>query len=202
MRMVTCDSGHYYDQEKNANCPYCTNSAGVDVQTKQTVFQNQGGDEEKTALYEASTMDEEKTVYHSPTADRVEEPIAVQNMQEVQDPSQPILLSGWLAVISEEGRGLSYTLTFGMNNIGRSESNHVSIQNGDASISREKHAMIIYDYANNLFFIKHGEGQFLSYVNGEVLLDTKQLKANDKIKVGSTELIFIPLCGDEFKWED
>ena len=94
------------------------------------------------------------------------------------------------------------TLTFGMNTIGRSEENHVSIQNGDSSISREKHALIIYDYTNNIFFIKHGDGQFLSYVNGEVLLDTRQLKANDRIKVGSTELIFIPLCSDNFNWEE
>ena len=198
MRMVTCNNGHYYDQEKNATCPYCANNGGIDVQTKQTVFQSGGGDEEKTALYNSpSSSDDEKTVYHSPSSNATSD--AVQNEQ---DPSQPILLAGWLAVISEAGKGTSYTLTFGMNTIGRSEENHISIQNGDSSISREKHAVIIYDYANNLYFIKHGDGQFLSYVNGEVLLDTRQLKANDRIKVGSTELIFIPLCSDEFKWED
>jgi hypothetical protein len=196
--MVTCNNGHYYDQEKNATCPYCANNGGIDVQTKQTVFQSGGDDEERTALYNSpSSSDEEKTVYHSPSSSAAND-----TAQNEQDPAQPILLSGWLAVISEAGRGTSYTLTFGMNTIGRSEENHVSIQNGDSSISREKHALIIYDYANNLFFIKHGDGQFLSYVNGEVLLDTRQLKANDRIKVGSTELIFIPLCSDEFKWED
>jgi len=197
MRMVTCNNGHYYDQEKNAICPYCANNSGIDVQTKQTVFQG-ADEEEKTALYQSSSSsDDEKTVYHSPSSNASND--ATQNEQ---SSSEPILLSGWLAVISEAGRGTSYTLTFGMNTIGRSEENHISIQNGDSSISREKHAQIIYDYANNLFFIKHGEGQFLSYVNGEVLLDTRQLKANDRIKVGSTELIFIPLCSDEFKWED
>jgi hypothetical protein len=61
--------------------------------------------------------------------------------------------------------------------------------------------MIIYDYENNLFYIKHGEGQFLTYLNGEVLLETKRLHANDRIKLGSTELIFIPLCSDNFQWE-
>ena len=28
MRMVTCNNGHYYDQEKNATCPYCANNSG------------------------------------------------------------------------------------------------------------------------------------------------------------------------------
>lgn len=194
MRMVTCNNGHYYDQEKNANCPYCSNNSGIDVQTKQTVFQ--GGDEEKTALYQSSN-DDEKTVYNAPASGASND-----TEKKKEESSGPILLAGWLAIISEEGRGMSYTLTFGMNTIGRSEDNHIGIQNGDSSISREKHALIIYDYANNLFFIKHGDGQFLSYVNGEVLLDTKQLKANDKIKVGDTELIFIPLCSEEFNWEN
>ncbi len=198
MRMVTCNNGHYYDQEKNATCPYCANNGGIDVQTKQTVFQGGGADEEKTALYSsASNNDDEKTVYNPSSSNVSNEPA-----ENSQDPSQPILLAGWLAIISEKGRGTSYTLTFGMNTIGRAEKNHISIQNGDSSISREKHALIIYDYTNNIFFIKHGDGQFLSYVNGEVLLDTRQLKANDKIKVGSTELIFIPLCSDDFNWED
>ena len=197
MRMVTCNNGHYYDQEKNATCPYCANNSGIDVATKQTVFQGVD-EEEKTALYNSpSSSDDEKTVYHSPSSNASNDPV-----QNEQSSSAPILLSGWLAIISEAGKGTSYTLTFGMNTIGRGEENHISIQNGDSSISREKHALIIYDYANNLFFIKHGDGQFLSYVNGEVLLDTRQLKANDRIKVGSTELIFIPLCSDEFKWED
>lgn len=197
MRMVTCNNGHYYDQEKNATCPYCANNTGIDLQTKQTVVQSDSGDEEKTAIYGSTSSDDEKTIYNSPSSNASNE-----SAQEEQRSSEPKLLSGWLAVISNAGRGASYTLTFGMNTIGRSENNHISIQNGDSSISREKHALIIYDYANNLYFIKHGDGQFLSYVNGEVLLDTKQLKANDKIKVGSTELIFIPLCSDEFKWED
>lgn len=197
MRMVTCNNGHYYDQEKNATCPYCANNSGIDVATKQTVFQGVD-EEEKTALYNSpSSSDDEKTVYHSPSSNASNDPV-----QNEQSSSAPILLSGWLAIISEAGKGTSYTLTFGMNTIGRGEENHISIQNGDSSISREKHALIIYDYANNLFFIKHGDGQFLSYVNGEVLLDTRQLKANDRIKVGSTELIFIPLCSDEFKWEN
>jgi len=196
MRMVTCSNGHYYDQEKNATCPYCANNGGIDIQTKQTVLQG-SDDEEKTAIYAGSSGNDEKTVYHSPSSGVSNEPAA-----DTQKSSEPILLSGWLAVISEAGRGSSYTLTFGMNTIGRSEENHISIQNGDNSISRHKHAMIIYDYANNLFFIKHGEGQFLSYLNGEVLLETKQLKPYDRIKVGSTEMMFVPLCGDAFKWEE
>ncbi len=204
MRMVTCDNGHYYDQEKNATCPYCASSTGLNFGGGNTSIAS-ADDSEKTALYQAASSaagDEEKTVYHSASSHSADlHPEASEEVQERSQSNEPILLSGWLAIISEKGRGLSYTVTFGMNTIGRSSENHISIQNGDSSISREKHAIIIYDYDNNIFYIKHGDGQFLSYVNGEVLLDTKQLKANDKIKIGSTELIFIPLCSENFNWE-
>ncbi len=211
MRMVTCNNGHYYDQEKNANCPYCSNAGSMSInqnngsnagiQEEKTAFY--GNDEsEKTALYQNPAADDERTVFHSSSA-ASSEPEAFEKQEEViVENKGPILLSGWLAVVSEEGRGTSYTLTFGMNTIGRSGANHVNIKNGDSSISREKHALIIYDYDNNIFYIKHGDGQFLSYLNSEVLLETKQLKANDRIKLGSTELIFIPLCSNEFNWKD
>jgi hypothetical protein len=199
--MVTCANGHYYDQEKNATCPYCANAGGLDMQTQATVIEPD--DSEKTAIYQAAgtDTDDERTVYNrAPSSSAAEEQSAAPRQE--AKASEPKLLAGWLVITSEQGRGTDYTLTFGMNTIGRSESNHISIQNGDSSISREKHAMIIYDYENNIFFIKHGEGQYLSYLNGEVLLDTKQLKANDRIKVGSTEMIFIPLCTDIFNWKD
>ncbi len=194
MNMVTCKDGHYYDQDKNAVCPYCANLSSFGVRTQVTEIV--GNDSGKTAIYSPSSDNDGKTsLYASSSVGSKEDPRAK------EDASRSILLSGWLAIISEQGRGTSYTLTFGMNTIGRSESNHISIQNADTSITREKHAMIIYDYENNIFYIKHGDGQYLTYLNGEVLLDTKILKANDKIKVGSTELIFIPLCSDSFKWD-
>jgi hypothetical protein len=200
--MVTCANGHYYDQEKNATCPYCANTGGIDMQTKATVVETNNNDDEKTAVYQAAApMDDERTVYN-PSSSPSQMDVQGAMSQQDDSSSEPKLLAGWLVIVSDQGRGTDYALTFGMNTIGRAESNYVSIQNGDSSISREKHAMIIYDYENNVFFIKHGEGQYLSYLNGEVLLDTKQLKANDRIKVGSTEMIFIPLCTDIFNWKD
>ena len=196
MRMTTCNYGHYYDQEKHASCPYCANINGAAGDATQQTAYAEMDDNEKTSLYRPSDQpqtDDGKTAY-----------LGTETHQENKGVSseEPILLAGWLAVISELGRGQSYTLTFGLNNIGRSKENHVAIQNGDQSISREKHASIIYDYTNNIFYVKHGEGQFLTYLNGEVLLETRQLKPYDRIRVGVTELMFVPLCGEAFKWED
>ena len=208
MRMTTCTNGHYYDNETNASCPYCSGGA-VDNITKKTALAGGGGsmgNETKrtevaggnsnsgTSIFErgsgGSTGNE--TVYMSANG----------NKEDAKDTSSPTLLSGWLVITSEDGKGSSFPLTFAMNSIGREKRNHIHINIDDNSISREKHAMIIYDYQNNLFFVKHGEGQYLSYLNGSVLLENRELKANDRLKVGNTELIFIPLCSENFNWED
>ena len=136
MRMVTCNNGHYYDQEKNVNCPYCNNTVGMNmnnngsdssIQEEKTAFY--GNDEsEKTALYQNPVADDERTVFHTSTS--AAEPKVLEKQEEsIVENKGPILLSGWLAVISEGGRGASHALTFGMNTIGRSEANHVCIKN-------------------------------------------------------------------------
>ena len=206
MRMTTCENGHYYDSQAHTACPYCSGGAVENItkktevagennmQTKRTEIA--GGTAGQTSIYDqgkgVKPEQGDQTVY-----------IPIGGTKEVAEEAvDSVLLSGWLVVTSEDGKGSSFPLTFGMNTIGREKSNHVHIKNGDNSVSREKHAIIIYDYQNNIFFVKHGEGQYLSYLNGAVLLENKELKANDKIKVGNTELIFIPLCSEHFTWED
>ena len=109
-------------------------------------------------------------------------------------------LAGWLVVISDNNKGRSYNITFGFNTLGRAESNHI-VLGFDNSISREKHASIIYDYTNNRFFIKHEDGKYLTYLNDDVILETKELKPYDIITIGNTKLLFVPLCGENFKWD-
>jgi pSer/pThr/pTyr-binding forkhead associated (FHA) protein len=119
---------------------------------------------------------------------------------EIEGNRGPKMIAGWLVVISPEGRGSDYWLTFGRNSIGRSPNNHVVIENGDTMISRENHAEIIYDYDNNIFLLRHGQGQYLTYLNGRPVYDLKELHANDIVKIGETSMIFVPLCNEVFRW--
>jgi len=211
MRMKNCANGHYYDEALHTSCPYCAGGAVNNV-TKKTKIAGENNMETKRTKV-AGSMNEtsgKTEIFHTGGTEKApisggETVYMMAGGKELKDVTESAktntLLSGWLVVVSEEGKGRSYSLTFGMNSIGREAGNHVHIDNGDNSISRQKHTIIIYDYQNNLFFIKHGDGQYLSYLNGEVLLDTKELKANDRIKVGNTELIFIPLCSEAFAWE-
>lgn len=109
---------------------------------------------------------------------------------------------GWLVVLSGPGRGNARRLGYGQNSIGRDKGERVSLDFGDGSISRSKHAFLIYEPRKRQFFIRPGDGANLTYLNGDLLADSRPLKQADEIEVGATKLRFVPLCGPDFDWED
>ena len=176
-RQLCCENGHYYDS-KYEKCPLCVS----DVKTQ--IISNFGdvNSMEKTMVF-ANDMKQEKKA-----------------LQEEIIEEDELTLAGWLVIISEEGKGRSYKITFGFNSIGRAKSNDIAISNVDSSISATKHSSIVYDYDNNKFILKHEDGKLLTYVNKEMILDTKELHNRDRIKIGNIEFIFIALCDENFSW--
>ena len=47
-----------------------------------------------------------------------------------------------------------------------------------------------------------GETRELSYINGQVLLMRLELQNRDILQVGDIKLMFIPLCGPDFAWQE
>lgn len=113
--------------------------------------------------------------------------------------TEPVV--GWVAAINSTSRGLSFELYDGKNSIGRMRTNKVALEN-EPSVSREKHAYIIFDAKNCIFYIQSGETDKMTYLNDSPVLMPQQLNAYDKIQLGDCELIFIPLCGDKFSWDN
>lgn len=225
---IRCNNGHYYDANLD-KCPFCVEGAGTvlmerrDSKSNSTPTPINSSDRGKSKDNNQNIIDKQepvisssntpdvrespKTVYlgssnnDAPKVDITntkEEPELIDRKEQASNGA--VTLAGWLVVISNDYKGQSYKITFGFNTIGRAETNHIPL-NFDNSISRVKHASIVYDYSNNLFFIKHEDGKYLTYLNGNVILDIKELKAFDKIKIGNTELLFVPLCGEQFKWD-
>jgi len=188
MRMIPCHNGHYYDENNHSSCPYCSDSNTI-VQDVEPV--------EKTMIYQkkedyAIAGEELKTEMFMNTASNKEDSSVIKENE---------LTAGWIVISSQKGRGSSYTLTYGMNTLGRSHSNHIALENGDNAISREKHATIIYDFENCVFYIQHNDGKYLTYLNGALVSGLTELKERDRIKIGHTEFIFMPLCSESFSWE-
>lgn len=112
---------------------------------------------------------------------------------------QPVV--GWLVVLTGKMRGDSINIHTGRSFIGRGKSNDIVID-GDKSISREKHAVVVFEPKNQTFLLQPGSSRELFYLNGDVVLDTKELEAYDRIEIGKTKLLFIPLCGEKFSWDE
>ena len=108
---------------------------------------------------------------------------------------------GWLVCIEGKHLGKAFPLFTGKNFIGRSIDMDVCLEN-DLSISRNKHAIIVFEPMRRLFFAQPGEGHELFYVNDNVILASTQLKARDVISIGLIKLMFVPFCDEKFGWDE
>ena len=109
---------------------------------------------------------------------------------------------GWIVVIDGPGRGESFSLASGLNQIGRGEEQQVRLDFGDDTISRENHASIAFDEESRTCYLGHGGKSNLVRRNGRPVLSTEELGDGDVIRVGETTLKFKALCGADFSWSD
>nr|WP_321482424.1 FHA domain-containing protein [uncultured Cohaesibacter sp.] len=109
---------------------------------------------------------------------------------------------GWLVVIKGPGKGCSREIYYGMNSLGRGPEERIPLDFGDASISREAHAFVTFDEKQSEFYISHGGKSNLVRLNDAPVLAPQLLKHGDRIEIGQTELMFVPLCGEAFNWTD
>jgi hypothetical protein len=109
---------------------------------------------------------------------------------------------GWLVCVDGKEKGRDYRILDGNNKIGRSNKMDICIL-GDDTISREDEAIVTYASAVKKYYLIAGTGGNVVYVNGDPLLvsQSRELSAYDKIQLGKTALMFIPMCGDRFQWE-
>lgn len=125
--------------------------------------------------------------------------IGSSNNQASQNSVDPVV--GWLVCVKGAHFGESFPIAAGRNAVGRGVSNRI-ILSKDNKVSREKHAWITYEPKRREFYIQAGEGSGLSYLNGEMIMESRKLQPRDSIEIGDGLYLLIPLCGDDFSWED
>lgn len=108
---------------------------------------------------------------------------------------------GWLVALGGEHIGTDFRLKIGKNFIGRSPQMDVALTE-DKSVSRESHAIVVYEPRAHLYLVQPGESSSLVYRNNDVVLTPTKLEAYDMITVGDINLLFMPLCGKRFNWGD
>lgn len=193
MEMIKCKNGHRYDPEKHSMCPHCGINIDMDGNAKDRRG-NQGGlnPTGPAANKDNSTVAKEKARF-SPEAKTV----GLDNLG--WEDADPVV--GWFVCIEGPSRGKDYRIHRGRNFIGRSENMDICIA-GDKHISRDKHAIVIYDPKSNEFMIQPGESREMVYHNGTAVFNVEPLKPRSMIELGTTKLLFIPLCGGDFKWQE
>lgn len=110
-------------------------------------------------------------------------------------------VTGWLVCIDGPAKGTDYRVRAGYNYIGRAE--HMDIRvTGDNQIGHERHAMIAYDQEEKVFFFGPADGKSIVRLNGKMVMVPAEIHAYDVITIGSTKLMFVPLCGERFNWDE
>lgn len=108
----------------------------------------------------------------------------------------------WLVVVHGCGKGRVLTLGNGMNSIGRGENARVRIDFGDDTIARANHARIAYEPRNRRYLLSHGDGSNLTYLNGNLVMESTEIKSGAVIEIGATKLRFQAFCSADFDWPD
>ncbi len=208
MKLVRCEvnSSHYYDADKYESCPHCrenslpkAESAGETISLSDLRDSDNAGNE--TVALQDSENSLSKQIASSSASGNVDE-IKTMSYYDFGQEQEPVV--GWLTAVNTAAKGISFSLKVGKNNIGRSGSGHaVDVDlNKDATVSRGTQATIIYEPKKRQFLLQPANGSTLVYLNDDLLMNYTQINAYDRITVGETELIFIPLCSDKFSWEN
>lgn len=111
--------------------------------------------------------------------------------------AEPVV--GWVVCIEGPDKGCDWRLVGGRNAIGRGEDMPVRLA-GDPAVSRERHAVISFDPRRRSFTLAPGDGTGLVYCNGHEVVVPQPLMASDRIELGASTLLFVPLVGELFAW--
>lgn len=220
MEFITCKFGHRYDPSITPECPECAMMAGMGGHTVPLIGGNDlgfGGAEEigKTVPLRRDTVpvnpvaginwaETSEFMATGPVGGMAEgySPTMPLNFDQggINDKaSQPV--TGWLVCIDGPEKGRDYRIHDEYNYIGRESDADICIA-GDPTVSRSKHAIIAYDSQERMFFFAPASGASIVRHNGKAVLNNVELKNGDRIQIGKGTYIFVPLCGENFQWEE
>lgn len=212
MNLKRCNNGHFYDAEKYTSCPHCNPTVSAsevtvainpgDLASGADIF---GGEDSKTvSLQDAvSAAMEQPAAAPAPSVSLAAAAPAddAKTVSFYADSlgTEPVV--GWLVCIKGDHYGKSFPLKSGRNFIGRNANMDVALT-GDMSVSRERHAVVIYEPKAKCFIAQAGDARELFYLNDKVVLNNEMMENYDILSVGNEQLLFAALCGPQFCWED
>ena len=191
IELLQCDRGHFYTTAQG-RCPLCFAESAPVIVPEELDLPEQPIPipETRPEIFQAPIFEPDDI---SVTTPAYEEPgLAALSVD-------PVV--GWLVCTAGPDRGASWRLHSGTNFIGRKRDMDVCIP-GDEMITGDKACAVSYDERSRTFFIEDGNGRNNIYLNGKILRTSEDLVIYDRISIGSTELMLIPFCTEQFNWSD
>ena len=214
MNLKRCNNGHFYDADKFTTCPHCNPTVSASDVTVALNPDNVAADVKAASAFDddnktVSLMDAVSAAV-APAAEPAPTPAPAAAAPQMDDAktvsyfstalgAEPVV--GWLVCIEGAHYGESFQLKSGRNFIGRNANMDV-VLSGDMSVSRERHAIVIYEPKAKCFIAQAGDARELFYLNDKVVLNNEMMNTYDILSVGDEKLLFVALCGPEFCWED
>lgn len=192
MNLTRCNNGHFYDKDVYVSCPHCNAQEARNSDVTQALTEDVVPEQKESAsLTEAVQV----AVEQGPSRENDKDVTVSFYSREMG--VEPVV--GWLVCVKGPHFGQDFRLKSGRNFVGRSSQMDVVLSK-DNSVSREKHAIIVYEPRNHLFLVQPGESKELCYLNDEVVLAAQKIAPNDILSMGETDLMFFPCCTDKFNW--
>lgn len=185
MAIIQCPRGHFYNNKKNMQCPYC----GQNEEETMTVRLDPASSIQRDVL---NLMVDKKERYVEEFDDQ--KTISIFSKNKGND-----FVTGWIVCVDGPEKGRAYELHYGFNRIGRNPQADIFLEE-DRQITRGIHCSVVYEYNKNEFFLVPEEGN-LVYMQDDFIPRSVKLKTGDVFKIGGSEFEFIAFCRGERKWE-
>lgn len=205
--MKLCPNNHYYDSDRYSECPYCkSNQQGVQPKSNGIRHKSSGigetspvDDSDHTNSLQSNNNNfaRGKTwgMYDFSSA-KTKGMYGGNETQSGISAYQRVV--GWLVCTNGNDCGRDFRIHVDNNFVGRNDSCDIVIK--DPYVSAQ-HFTVTYDPLNDIYIASMSGGRAIVYINGQPLTSNHILQKGDKLKVGQTELVFIPLESSYVKWD-
>ena len=110
------------------------------------------------------------------------------------------LTVGWFVCIKGKNLGASFAVLSGRNYIRYTADRGIAVwkDNGE---NKGQHAAVSFVPRYQKYIMERGETRDLFFLNEELVLGPVELKKYDILSLRDTSLLFVPLCGEGFSWD-
>jgi len=199
-----CENGHFIDESWDL-CPYCP---AEENEPEIPVVRPNRFNEPRTAV---PGEPRRPTVAPPPT-----------NIVPRREPTQPVqappmertvaapkigaadaapkrYVVGWLVGLSGPLRGESFAVRIGRNVLGRDRRSDIVVNDDQAS---SHHADLVFRPEERRFILMDHNSTNGTYVNEVEIEPRRDLVPKDVVRIGSHRFLFLPLCDENFYWDD